>query len=122
MSYRVTKGGPRGRVWAAGVAAVLAAAGPANAFYWRNMPGSGVPPVPTLMTTTTTAVPVGNTQSPPTDGTPPATTPVVTPPPVIVPDPVPVLNTTPEPSTMVAGLVGLAVTGVARWRRARKAA
>jgi MYXO-CTERM domain-containing protein len=113
------------RAWAArtacAVATVLAASGPAHAFYWYDWPGSGLRVQQTLIPPhhdSPANPPV--IVVPPDFPQPPGT--VI--PPVPIGPPVPINkppvgpNPTPEPSTGLIGLIGLgALAAVRRWRK-----
>lgn len=93
---------PLGRPLLAVLAAVLLASGTAQAFYWNNWPGARKTPPDTLV--------------PDDGGEPPGP---FDPPPGGGPEDPEEPNepAAPEPSTIVGGLMGLAVIGVRRWRR-----
>jgi MYXO-CTERM domain-containing protein len=84
---------------------LVVGASTASAFYWHNWPGSGGsgggggsnPPPPTPPPETTT----GNPETPPGGGGSPHV---------------------PEPSTALAGLIGLGAVGMFRWARRKKSA
>lgn len=85
--------------------AVLASAGPADAFYWYGWPGSQIPPPRTVITPPNKDHPGSPPDVPPVG--PPSTTPPDTPP-----------SPTPEPATAFAALAGLSALAAARvWRR-----
>jgi hypothetical protein len=94
--------------WAAAVAAVLASAGPAPAFYWYGWPGSRVPPRKTIVG------PPGAPENPPVF--PPLMPPVNSPPELPPTPPGPV----PEPGTALAALAGLGALAAARMWRGRR--
>jgi MYXO-CTERM domain-containing protein len=97
------------------VAVLLAACGPAGAFYWHGWPGSRVTAVPTLIPPPSHTTPPG-TPTPPTPVPVPPDGPPVTPPtPPIVPPPVGPPNQTPEPSTGLIALAGLGAIAARRW-------
>lgn len=85
------------------VAAVLAAAGPATAFYWKGWPGSGIRREPTVVP------PTDRPPNPPTDE--PWFPPIDEPPP---PPPPPPPEQLPEPGTITVGLIGLGTVAVVR--------
>src|SRR5688500_18916915 len=91
--------------WFAAAAGLLAASGPAQAFYWYGWPGSKLPPDRTVIT-------------PPNDdkpGNPPDRPPVK--PPTTPPPP---NNPIPEPGTAVVALAGLGAIAARRIFRRRK--
>lgn len=96
------------RVWVA-AATVLAAAGPAPAFYWTLKPQSSVflpadetkPGNPPYPSAEPIPIPGGDLPIPGPGGPPPP------PPP----------GSVPEPATGVAGLIGLAALAARRWGR-----
>lgn len=97
------------RMWGA-VVVLLAASGPARAFYWYDWPGSRVPREPTLLSTQEPLPPdtprERQTPTPP-DGPPvPVDKPPVGPP-----------EHTPEPSTGLIGLIGLGALAARKWLR-----
>lgn len=97
--------------WA--VAAALAAAGPAQAFYWDGWPGSAMPRPRSLVPTDSSKLPPNPTADPkfPPGGEPPEPgTPV---PPGDTPNP----EHVPEPASGLAVLVGLGVLAARRLRR-----
>lgn len=101
----------------AAVAAALAAAGPAHAFYWDGWPGSGVPAPRTIAPT-----PAANPQFPPPPGADPKFPPRGEPPgppggPPDGPTPVPGPENVPEPATGLAVLTGLGILAARRFRR-----
>ncbi|HEV3440467.1 MAG TPA: PEP-CTERM sorting domain-containing protein [Gemmata sp.] len=91
--------------WAVAFAAILISSAPAQAFYWYGWPGSGIPPERTIV-----GPPGGVTGVPPR-------IPVGLP--VVVTTPPPSGQTTPEPGTGLAALVGIGVLAVARALRRR---
>lgn len=99
--------------WMWGVAALLMAAGPAPAFYWRGWPGSGVPTPPNL-------VPPTDQEFPPPEERPPTDRPPDRPP--EKPPYKPPTEHVPEPGTGLIGLVGLGALTVRRWQRMKRGA
>ncbi|MDB5313969.1 MAG: hypothetical protein JWO38_8171 [Gemmataceae bacterium] len=101
------------RIWVAAV--VLATPGAAEAFYWAGWPGSGVKQNPSVIP----PVDVGKPGNPP----PPGGTPIPLPPTGTPTQPGPFgppSSHTPEPTTGVAALIGLAfVVASRRFRRNR---
>ncbi|WP_171474218.1 PEP-CTERM sorting domain-containing protein [Frigoriglobus tundricola] len=101
------------RMWAArtacAVAAVLAASGPARAFYWYDWPGSGLKSQGSLVPQSQ------NSSSNPPSGTQPSSPGGQSPPPD---GPPPGQPTAPEPGTGLLGVMGLGVLAAARrWRK-----
>jgi MYXO-CTERM domain-containing protein len=93
------------RAWAA-LVVVLAAAGPARAFYWHGWPGSQLRVEPTLIGPPVPLAPLSPTEGPPPD-------------PVIL-NPVPPLGPptpTPEPATALLGALGLGALALRSIRR-----
>ena len=90
-------------------AALLLTAAPAPAFLLEGLAGQQDPAAPTIVPDDHKEIPPGGPPVPPTPTPGQSTTPVTTP----TEGP----HATPEPASVVAGLIGLAVVGATRRRR-----